>query len=528
MQRDKKIASAKNLQKARLIPYFPYGFCSQTATTLEGLRNPYARRLRLGNDEQEVLEACKKTKRKYTDKVNYLIQKGLVRESGWKCGTPTTTKAFRALTKAGLAISTEVPLEKAGEDEEDDEAKLTDHNGKIKVQKPRCTTKDVEDLQELLDIYGEGENDSDQEMFDSILLEAVIDGLAMPLAKAYPLIQDTKIITRKYSKNQLLSIWRTSHISTMFRLCYTLTYLDRRHYDTGFAIDGIYDEQSYQAYISKHGHTVASTTYYALTKWYGEHPGYYQIIQRQPDESEDAKMAWLETPAFYLTKELPRFERNTIVNDLTAMYGSKQKINATAIGLAAGKKQNYICYHGTPNEFKWDKRKEQYTKHTVEGSIHKMRTQNPAIQYNDKANHGLIFCSSHHQFTAIFDRTIERHKKKLKGNPLTDEPYVSLHAIPVNDCGCYLLWHLMEASPGETEMTICKRLVGAVPQFDHQTNLTYPLTYDKVNVFVGHTMDIKKINQALEDYLDGKKFYLVCFPEQIKWYRKLFPDITIL
>lgn len=517
----------KRALKIRLLAYFPYGFCSLLATTLGGLTNKYARILRLGDDPSKTIQDCEKAKRRHTDRIKYLINKAFADERTWKCGTPATKRNYRVLTKKGLAFVTEFPLDIIAKTE-DDELVAKNHSRKIKERTGRRITKAEKNLQELLDAYSDDTDDYDQQMFNDILLESVMDGLAIPLAQAFPVAADVKISISKYSQNQLYNIWRISHINAMFRLIYSLTYLDRRHYDTGYAIDGIRDDASYQAYINKHGHTVASATYYALTKWYQENPGYYQIIQRHPDESKEAIAAWLEVPAFYLATELPNMERGTETDSVTKLHGSLQKFKSVFVGLAAGKKQNYICYHGTLGEFKWIQKKEINTRKLVEESIREMKTQNPAIRYNDKVDYGLIFCLSYHQFLAIFDRVKECHKKNKKGEYPTKKPFVSLHAIPVNDCGCYLLWHLMEASPGETEMTFCKRLVAEDPNFDHQTNLYYPLTYNGVNVFVGHTMDIKKINHVLEDYLDGKKFFLVCFPEQVKWYRQLFPEITIL
>lgn len=41
-------------------------------------------------------------------------------------------------------------------------------------------------------------------------------------------------------------------------------------------------------------------------------------------------------------------------------------------------------------------------------------------------------------------------------------------------------------------------------------------------------MDIAKINHVLEDHLDGHDFLIACFPDQIPWYRKIFPGKNFL
>ncbi len=515
-------------QKIRILPFFPFGYCSHLATTLIGRDNPYAKRLTLGADPDKTLGANENYKRRHLDRMTYLIKKGLVKDRTWKCGTPSTGRTFRVLTKAGLVAATEAPDEALAKTEEETDER-EENNGNIKDGNFRRTSQGATTLRELLDAYASDPCEKSQQMFDEILLEAVMDGLTTPLTQALPVVPFAKISTRKYSPNQIYNIWRTSHRMAMFRVNDHLTYLDRRPYDTGFAIDGIHDEGSYNAYVEKCGHTMASLTYYALTRWYAANPGCYQINQQDPDMSNEARAAWLSAPAYYMSTELPLLERQDTDNNSSALYGSKQRLNAIFTGLATGQKQNYICYHGHPGEFKWNKVRERQTKEAVEQCVHEMKTRNPELPLNDAVNYGLYFCSSYHQFLALFERTKERHRKKLaKGNYLTNEPFISLHAIPVNDSGCFLLWFLMQLSPGETERKICNQLVMQDPNFQHQTNRCYPLTYKGNRVFPGYTMDVAKINEVLEDYLDGQTFLLACFPDQAKWYKHLFPGITIL
>lgn len=89
----------------------------------------------------------------------------------------------------------------------------------------------------------------------------------------------------------------------------------------------------------------------------------------------------------------------------------------------------------------------------------------------------VYFCASHHQFNALFERTINRHAKKQKGDFLTDSPYTSIHAIPVNDSGTFLLWCLLEFSPMETEEVLRNSLMDRSDDFHFQSNNIYPLTY---------------------------------------------------
>lgn len=514
-------------RKDRFLPFLPYGFCSHLATILVGRSNPYAKMLRLGAQPDDILVKNEQYKHNHQEKMNKARRKGLFKESTWKCGTPPTERAFRTLTKAGLVALAEAP-DKAIQQDREWEEPASENNGKIKGTDFRNSSQQLVYLQELLDAYAEDPTATNQHIFSNFLLDAVIDGLTTPLTQALTLVPLTKINNRKYSPNQIYNIWRNSHISTMFHLNNYLTYLDRRPYDTGFALDGITDEESYQKYIERYGHTMASLTYYALTRWYSSNPGYYEITQRYPDESDAAKAAWISAPAYYMAKELPGWEKQNAAEHGNKVYGSQQKFKTIFTGLATGKKQTYICYHAHPGAFKWNPKREKEAQNLAEQAIRDMKTQNPKLPYNENVNYGMYFCASYHQFLAIFEHTKRHHKKNKYGHYLTREPFISLHAIPVNDGGCFLLWFLMELSPGETEIFIGKWLVANDANFQHQTNYFYPLTYQGKRVFLGHTMDINKINHVLEDYLDGMPFYLCCFPDQVRWYKHLFPGITIL
>ena len=69
------------------------------------------------------------------------------------------------------------------------------------------------------------------------------------------------------------------------------------------------------------------------------------------------------------------------------------------------------------------------------------------------------------------------------------------------------------------------------------------MTLGQFKVRLGHLMDkaldlVEKYPEyrfmldgqsiVLEDYLDGHDFLIACFPDQISWYRKLFPGKDFL
>lgn len=518
-----KIAGTKLSQKMRFLPYFPYGLCSRLATTIEGMDNTYATQLLLGENPDETVRTCERHRKNILDRAKYLCDKKFAKDSTRACGTPAISRQFRYITKRGLTVLIEAPDNAAADDPD-----MVGAQENLQGDHFRSTAMTAEDLRDILYNCAISEHPADQQTFQDTLLRAVKDGRVTPLTAAIALAENAKPNTTKYGQNQQLAIWRQSHIMAMMHANGHLTYMDRRPYDTGFAIDGITDEASYHAYISKHGHTIAAITYRALTDWYGNNPDWYLFKQRIPASSEEAKEVWRNTPAYYSALELPIAPETTMTTTGAKPKGS-QRLNFTVhSGLATGRKVNYVCYHGKTGKFRWIPRREKNTKAKIEDAIHRMRTQCPDIPYRSTADAAIIFCSSHHQFLAIFDPIKEGHKQNKKQDYITDTPYTSIHCVPVNDSGTFLLWLLLEYSPVDTEQMIHDELVDMDIGFEHTAKFIYQLTYQGKRVLSGYSMNIKRISSALEDYLDGHDFYICCFPEQATWYKLLFPKCTIL
>lgn len=524
------MSNLKNKRKVRFLPFFPYGFCSRLATTITGENNPYATLLLLGNDPEQTLAQCKSTRENLLERTKYLCKKDYAKDVLYACDTPKTSHAYRRLTKKGLAVLIEAPDQIAQERFDDEESDISqyeqENDGNIKGCFYRSNSMDSIELQQLLHYYATSDKPEHAQAFQDLLLEAVINERITPLSSAMKLAEDVKITTNKYSRNQLYNIWRLSHVNAMFRANDFLTYLDRRPYDTGFAIDGITDWESYDAYVQKYGLTMAAFTYYALKTWYSNNPDFYRIKQTQPGGREKAEKEWLNTPAFYWHREITEPAEDHDTDEMQDKYRTRYSRH---IGLATGRNINYMCYHGKGGPLKWLPKTEAEAKADIEETVRRMKTQCPEMICNDNVDFALYFCSSHHQFLALFDRTKAKHTpgKKLPTYPLS-EPYTSIHAVPVNDSGTFQLKLLLLYSPMEADTIIQEQLTRYDPGFQYRTDLWYPLTYQGKRVFTGYTMDIVKINRVLEDYLDGQDFYICCFPEQAQWYRMLFPGITIL
>ena len=457
------MAGNKITKKVRFLPYLPYGYCSRLAITMEGKNNPFAAVFRSFDDPEGLVAQSDQYRKAALKRTRLLFQKGYAKDSKCSCGNPIRERSFGHLTKLGLVVLIEA-LDEAVNDGSDADTELNVPNGKLKENHFRSGSQASIDLRESLAATAELE---DQALFNETLLSAVIDGQVTPLTQAISIANDAKINFTKYSANQRYNIWRLSHIQAMFLANDYLTYLDRRPYDTGFAIDGIADENSFQAYTQKHGLTLPAFTYKALTEWYKNNPGFYRFTQLIPDESDEAREEWLATPAFYAAHELPYNDSKKTIQLGANAKGSKQVINAIHVGLATGKKINYVVYHGKPGPFKWLPRRELQAKEEITRSVHSMKTRCPEMPIQDNVDFALYFCTSHHQFSALFDGVKKRHIKYKKQSYITNEPYRGIYIVPVNDSGAALLWCLLEFTPSEAEKKIHESICNAYPHITH-------------------------------------------------------------
>ena len=513
-----------NSNKKRNVQFFrflPYGLCSKNATILTGRSNPYSHNLLLGEDPNETIKDSEKYRKNATERALRLCENGLVKDCTRACGSPAKDRGFRKLTKDGLAALIDIPDIEMGNIEDDG-----DCDGIIKGTPCRSQSTTAIDMRDDLYDLATNPDPNAQALFQSLLLNSVQSGCATPFAAGLKNADSLKISTSNLSQNQLYNIWRLSHIQAMFLLNGHLTYLDRRPYDTGFAIGNITDDDSYNAHVAKNGNTLPAYVYRTLNDWYSQNPGFYQIAQQESDDSNEAKEQWRTTPAFYATSELPNFKSTSQENDRT--HGSQQRIYHTHLGLAVGKNVNYAVYHTKPGSFKWIVKIEEKAKMEIEEAVRCMKTSCPDFKAKDRTDFALLFCPTRHQFLQIFAKPIQRHKEKKAPYCPAEKPYTSVHVIPINDTGTFLLWSLLGYSPDLLTRTIYRSLIKLDDNFGYATHPLYPLTYKGKRVFPAYTMDIKKINQALVDHLNGLDFYICCFPEQVSWYRLLFPGKTFL
>lgn len=467
-----------NVRFSAFFPFLPFGLCSKYATNISHQDNPYAHMLLLGKNPDATVKAAESFRKNTLDRTRYMCDMGFVTEQIRACGSPATDHIFRSLTKKSLATLTDFPIS-------------------VLRQLSLCD-----------------------------FLSAVLDGQFSPLASGIGQAETIHISTSGVSQNQLYAIWRQSHIQAMFFANGHLTNLDCKPCRPGLVLGPIRDEASYERYLRQHGNTLLAYTYHMLTDLYANNPGIYRLAQQQPDECYETYSDWLHTPAFYSLNELADISNDR--GNTPTLYGSKQTMARSHIGLAVGRNVNYACYHTYPSKFRWIKKREQSAQAELNRALHLMKTQSPHLPYNPSVDFALLFCPTRHQFYNIFRDTIGRHKAGKSTPCPIDGPYTSTHIIPVNDTGTYMLRRLLGETPDSLRLGCAQQLSENDDRFTFTMNLTYTLTYKGKRVFLGYAMDVKRIHTALVDHLNGQDFYILCYPEQLPWYRMLFPDKTFL
>lgn len=470
--------------------------------------------------------ACKAARENKLASIKRMEKLGLIQSANWKCGTSSYTKRpFYSLTKTGMATLTALPDDTL-------DLKQLSHINDTCAPLSRYRSYTNEGLALRGNLYelakAQTANPYECDEFDRELLRAIRDGECTPFAEALPELEQFTGRVTKYGPNQLYAIWRNSHIDAMFRANGFLTFLDRRQYDCGFRLDGITSENGLETYISKYGMTAAAISHIALTRWYQKHPAENRYANSAYGIPPIPPEQWAQTPSYYLARELPGYDGVTQLEDDDAQKSDFMTSLFSFTGLFTGVKHNYVCYHTKPGAFNWNPYIEATTKDNLPFAMQKLNERTKVPVTSISVDHAIMFCTTHHQFLSIFKRTAERHSKGQRGNYSTSKPYITMNVVPVNDSGTFLLRCLALSSPYEVTSNIRNHLLNASERFRYSENRVYPVTYDHRNVFIGHTMDVHLINMAYEDYLDGQRFCISCFPEQAMWYRHLMPECELL
>lgn len=362
---------------------------------------------------------------------------------------------------------------------------------------------------------------------EELFLEAVSTGEMTVLAKDMALAEKVDMTPARINNMQIFRSWRTANINALFMVNGFLTYLDRRPMDTGWTINGIKDEKTYQHYIASGEMDMGTFIHRSLRDWYAKHPQSYSFFEPDLLLNDSTRTQWFNTPAFYTAAEINGFfsEQNEV--DEIPITGAKNILRHTFSGVAIGPKTTYIVYHTRPENTPWSERIEMTTIEVVQRSL---ATAKLAPDYAPpmEINNAIMVCASVFQFASLFQKAKDYMPKKWRKTRRVGIPYDTVNIVPINGSGAMQLRCLMLQSPHIFEMQVINSLLTLNPKFQRMQDNVFQLTYEDVPVLVAHSMDFQRIFYALEEYYSGTKFYVSCYPGQVKFIRKIMPDVEFL
>ena len=265
----------------------------------------------------------------------------------------------------------------------------------------------------------------------------------------------------------------------------------------------------------------------SLRDWYAKHPQSYSFFEPDLLLNDSTRTQWFNTPAFYTAAEINGFfsEQNEV--DEIPITGAKNILRHTFSGVAIGPKTTYIVYHTRPENTPWSERIEMTTIEVVQRSL---ATAKLAPDYAPpmEINNAIMVCASVFQFASLFQKAKDYMPKKWRKTRRVGIPYDTVNIVPINGSGAMQLRCLMLQSPHIFEMQVINSLLTLNPKFQRMQDNVFQLTYEDVPVLVAHSMDFQRIFYALEEYYSGTKFYVSCYPGQVKFIRKIMPDVEFL
>ena len=357
--------------------------------------------------------------------------------------------------------------------------------------------------------------------FQSLFLEAFSDGQLTPLASE-PVLAKSVSMTPKIKSAQIYAAWKLMNIEALFRANGFMTSIDRRPKGIGRTVKPPQE-------IVESGDRLDICDYAAwvLSQWYKHHPESYSF--RNPAMGFEE---WKSTPAFYPLKDLPGFE-SVIDEDLEMNPGGAKTImRHSSLGVAVGMRCNYLVYHAKQKGISWAINVERNTAKAVQRVLDITAENTPIMGANRTIQNAIIVCPTVHQFASLFD-VEEGIPNRWKKYTRIDAPFKSASIVPINHSGLMQLRVLMFSNPIAFEQTVIsnfKKLPGFTdrPAGNNEKDNIFKLSYNGKPVLLAQLMELQKLYWAKQQYEEGKRFYVVCYPEQVKFIQKIMPEVAFL
>jgi len=395
---------------------------------------------------------------------------------------------------------------------------------------------------------------SEEDTYNRFLHETIESGLATVLASHADRAKDTAISANGYTGHRLYKQWRLENIETLFRVNGFLTRLDKRPMDqywldklrngdedfTDIKVNevddkrGLMEDEEEMIGLEQTPGTenrklpLPIFVDQCLHEWYETHPGTYSFTQPYRKLYGDEVEQWNETPAFYPAYEIPGFGGKLQAKTPMIASGARNTLRYNFVGLAIGKVCNYLMYHTRPARTNWAESIERTSALAVQRAIDFSSEAEQVHGAGKSIENAIMVCTTVHQFASLFVVSKQKMPKRWQKIKRVGAPFNVVNIVTLNNSGAMLFRGLMLSTPIQFEEAIINSFVQRYPQFQKNNDDQYQLTYNGLPVLVAHSMDFQRLYYAWEDYLNGHKFLVSCYPEQVKFIQKIMPDVEFI
>lgn len=322
---------------------------------------------------------------------------------------------------------------------------------------------------------------------------------------------------------------RLSNIEILFRENGFLTSIDRRHIPCIQAEETTDPKKQDIKWFCKH----------VLHRWYEENPDFYYFLQEEPNADPKMKEIWQTIPAFYSVQDIPGYyslledKKSRLEIPEMNIPGSNQLLRHTCDGVAVGKRETYIIHHTRPTETPWYIGIEKNTIMSTEMIFKRLKKKQTFLGCDRSVRNAIIVCSSVNHFAELFTKKPRNLPSQWDSDKLISRPYDNVNIVLLNTSGVTQLRFLMLSNPIQYDELAKRKLLtfdGFTdrPKSGSRKNDIFALSYDHTPVFLAYSLNWQNLYWAKEKYEAGENFYVCCYPEQVKYIKKIIPEVKFL
>ena len=338
--------------------------------------------------------------------------------------------------------------------------------------------------------------------------------------------------------DQRIQFTKLASIVMMFRQNQYLTFMDRRPLDTNWTIRGVSTEQEFQTKLSEGKVDVPIFTAHCLREWYRKYPDSY-LFSDPGKLLSDNYEEWISTPVFYSLVEIPGYLKSAEEIGIKGQAAQEKRntLRSTAIGIGISVYVNYLIYFMPHGKFRWNIGIEKNATKYIFELMKKLYLEKSIPGFERSIDHAIMYFENVYQFSAIFADLLEPSSSRHHPGHIP-MPFVRMFLVPVNSSGLQQLRMLMEFTPYEFQRTVVRdiceidqeyaRKNGTQPLMYPTNDPDYPLSYKNRPVLFAYDLEIRRLRQALISYQLGKKFYVACYPEQVRFIRRIMPNVEFI